>query len=264
MPKSTCLNSDLKLCPAPCIGAVSKKKYSENIRNISLVLQGKQEYLLSELAKQMQRAAKKQNFEEALKIKNQIQALSSIYKDNATLTGTCFQETEQLRDVLGLTVMPERIEAFDVSNIFGKEAVGSLVYFYRGRPDKNNYRRFKIKQTETIDDYKMLAEITRRRYDRLKRENLSFPDLIIIDGGKGQLSIVKKELDKLNLNISVISIAKNKEVIFSPDRKEPIILPFESTALQLVRRIRDEAHRFALAYHHTLRRKITFEKKKAK
>jgi excinuclease ABC subunit C len=259
MPKSACLNYSLNLCPAPCIGAISKKEYLQNIKNISLVLEGKKEYLLSELAKMMRKKAQQQRFEEASKIKNQIEALSYIYKDRPGSYKDYLQEAEQLRDVLGLSVVPKRIEAFDISNIHGREAVGSLVCFYKGRPDKSNYRRFKIRETDYINDYKMLAEITRRRYERLKRENRDLPDLIIIDGGKGQLSSVKKELDKLNLDIPIFSIAKDKEVIFSTKRKDPIILPLRSKALQLVRRVRDEAHRFAVSYHHILRRKVVLE-----
>jgi len=261
MPKSACLDLSLGLCPAPCIGLISKKKYSQNIKNISYVLEGKQEYLLQRLANRMKQKADSLNFEEASKIRDQIQALSSIYK--AASAKGYLKEAEQLKEALNLSVAPERIEAFDISNTSGKEAVGSLVSFYRGRPDKNNYRRFRIKEVEGIDDYKMLSEIVRRRYNRLKREGSLLPDLIIIDGGKGHLSITKKELDKLGLDISVISIAKRKEEIFSFNRKRPIVLPFNSVALQLVRRVRDEAHRFALAYHHILRRKVTFEKKRS-
>ena len=261
MPKSACLNLSLGLCSGPCIGLISKKKYLQNIRNIDLILQGEQEYLLRQLTEKMQEKAKKLDFEEASKIRDQIQALSSLYKDKTIPTRDYLKEAEQLKDVLNLSVVPEKIEAFDVSNIFGKEAVGCLVSFYQGRPDKNNYRRFKIKDIEGIDDYRMLAEIVRRRYNRLKENNLSLPDLIIIDGGKGQLSSTKRELDKLDLDISIISIAKREEEIFLGNRKRPIILPFNSAALQLVRRIRDEAHRFALAYHHILRRKVAFEGK---
>ena len=261
MPKSACLNFSLGLCPAPCVGLISTEKYLESIKSISLIFQGRQDCLLRELSKRMQKKSERLNFEEASKIRDQIKALGSLYKDKIGLANKHSLESQQLKKILGLSGAPNRIEAFDISNISGRQAVGSLVSFYKGRPDKSNYRRFKIKQVKTIDDYKMLAEVIRRRYSKLKEKRLRFPDLIIVDGGKGQLLAVKKQIDKLNLSIPLISIAKRREIIFSANKKAPIILPFTSDALQLVRRIRDEAHRFALAYHHILRRKVAFEKK---
>ncbi|MDD2654976.1 MAG: excinuclease ABC subunit C, partial [Candidatus Omnitrophica bacterium] len=140
--------------------------------------------------------------------------------------------------------------------------VGSMVSFWQGVPDKNNYRRFRIKESQgEINDYKMLAEITRRRYSRLKNEGLVLPDLVIVDGGRGQVSVVKNELDKLGLDLPLIGIAKVQEQIISLTKKDPIVLPLNSAALRLVMRIRDEAHRFAVSYHRILRRKKTFEEK---
>jgi excinuclease ABC subunit C len=135
-----------------------------------------------------------------------------------------------------------------------------MVSFYRGEPDKNNYRRFRIKTVEGIDDYKMLAEVVHRRYLRLARENLALPDLILIDGGKSHLLVAKRELEKLKLKIPLVSIAKDRENIYTKNRKQPIKFAADTPALNLIRRIRDEAHRFALSYHHLLRRKKTLGK----
>lgn len=260
MPKKACLNFHIGLCPAPCIGKIDKKDYAQNIRNISLILKGKSESLFKTLQEEINIEVKKRNFEEAARIRDQMLALGSIYlvghSDNF------LHEAEQLAKIISLKKLPFRIEAFDVSNIFGKEAVGSMVSFWQGSPDKNNYRRFRIKDSEgQINDYKMLAEITRRRYLRLKNERLIFPDLVIVDGGKGQVNAVKNELDKLNLDLPLVGIAKSEEKIISLTRKNPIVLPLNSPALRLVMRIRDEAHRFAVSYHHILRRKKTFEAK---
>ncbi|MBM3248232.1 MAG: excinuclease ABC subunit UvrC [Candidatus Omnitrophica bacterium] len=260
MPKKACLNFHIGLCPAPCIGKINKKDYAQNVRSISLILKGKRESLFRILQEEIRIESDKRNFEEAAKLRDQMLALGSIYLGG--YVNNFLEEAKQLAQILGLKKLPFRIEAFDVSNISGKEAVGSLVSFWRGSPDKNNYRRFRIKESQgQIDDYKMLAEITRRRYARLKNEGLVFPDLILIDGGKGQVSVVKNELDRLHLDLPLIGIAKSEEKIFSFNKRNPIKLPLNNPALRLVMRIRDEAHRFAISYHHLLRRKKTFEEK---
>ena len=224
--------------------------------------------------------ASRKRFEQAARVRNQIQALSStipgqyfgggdIFQEGISSLSDSYRESAELKQVLGLNVRPQRIEAFDVSNIFGSCACASMVSFYEGKPDKNNYRRFRIKGIKGVNDYQMLREAVGRRYRRLIDENLSLPDLIIIDGGKGQLNITRRKLKELNLALPVISIAKpgkifgalhgkQKEEIFIPNQQAPIRLRSDTLgALHLIQRIRDEAHRFALAYHHILRRKKT-------
>jgi len=148
---------------------------------------------------------------------------------------------------------PVRIECFDISNIMGQQSVGSMVSFVNGKPDKNNYRRFRIKTVEGIDDMKMIAEVVRRRYTRLQKEGSGFPDLIVIDGGKGQLAAAMQEFKKLNLSLAVIALAKREEEIFMPGKRTSIKLSHDSLGLKLLMRVRDEAHRFALKYHTLLR-----------
>ena len=160
-----------------------------------------------------------------------------------------------LKERLKLNAIPYRIEAFDISNIQGQMAVGSMVVFENGRPKKSDYRRFKVREIDKIDDYAMLQEIVGRRYKKLLSESKKFPDLILIDGGKGQLSAVNKILSELNLNLPIISLAKKEEEIFKIDSVKPIILQDNSVALFLLQRIRDEAHRFAIAYHRRIRSK---------
>jgi excinuclease ABC subunit C len=137
----------------------------------------------------------------------------------------------------------------------GNQPVGSMVSFLNGKPDKNNYRRFRIKTVRGIDDFQMIAEVVKRRYTRLQKEGLSFPDLIVIDGGKGQLGAAVKELKKLNLSLAVIALAKREEEIFIPGKRLSLRLLADSLGLKLLMRVRDEAHRFGLKYHILLRSK---------
>lgn len=257
MPKVACLYYRLKLCPAPCIGKISSLEYAGIIKHIILFLGGKYEELIKELSAKMLEAAKKNDFETAAKIRDQLNALAIMSQNRPYSSG--LDELEDLKNLLKLKSLPERIEAFDISNISGKQATGSMVSFYKGQPDKNNYRRFRIKTVIGIDDYKMLAEVVRRRYLRLKTENLSLPDLILIDGGKAHLLTANNEIKKLGLAVPLVSIAKDKENLYLEDKKFPIRLRSDTLALNLIRRIRDEAHRFAIKYHHLLRRKKMYE-----
>ncbi|MCX9011940.1 MAG: excinuclease ABC subunit UvrC [Candidatus Methanoperedens sp.] len=160
-----------------------------------------------------------------------------------------------LQKALALPVLPEKIEAFDISNIGGTDAVGSLVAFENGKPDKKNYRRFRIKTIKGADDFAMMGEVVARAYSRRKEENKRMPDLVLIDGGKGQLNAALAALDGIGLKLNTAALAKEFEHIFIPEREAPVILPKDSPALQLLQRIRDEAHRFALDYHRKLRGK---------
>jgi excinuclease ABC subunit C len=253
LPRQACIYYRIGLSPAPCIGKVSRREYAKTVKNISLLLEGRAEKLMKKLTLQMKRCAKEHRFEQAAQTRDQIVALGAL---GETHVGSGNQEELQdLKKLLRLGKLPERIEAFDISNIRGEEATGSLVSFYRGNPDKNNYRRFRIKTVATIDDYKMLAEVVRRRYRRLTEESLPLPDLILIDGGKGHLLTAQKELVKLELSLPLAGFAKEEENIYVKGKAEPIRLTQDTPGLNLIRRVRDEAHRFAISYHHLLRRK---------
>lgn len=253
MPKEICLYGRLNLCPSPCIGKIDEASYKERISEIILFLNSKYNELLDKLSQKMQALAKDKRFEEAALIRDKIRALSFLI--NPLGEGNFLNELEELKKILNLKKVPEKIEAFDISTIFGKEACGSMVSFYRGSPDKNNYRRFRIKTVKGIDDYGMLKELINRRYSRLIRERKRLPDLIIVDGGKAHLRTAKEELEKLSLDIPIISIAKREELIYTLDRELPLRLNSNSLALKLIQRIRNEAHRFALSYHRLLRKK---------
>jgi excinuclease ABC subunit C len=164
-------------------------------------------------------------------------------------------KVKDLQATLDLPDAPEVIECFDISHLSGTSMVGSMVQFRGGVPDKKNYRRFKIKTIEGIDDVASIAEIVKRRYHRLIEENTDLPDLIIIDGGKGQLSSALAALQGLDLVIPVIAIAKREEEVYVPGEMLPRQLDPKGMALRYIQEIRDEAHRFAIAYHTLLRRK---------
>ena len=161
------------------------------VKSIKMILEGRSEYLLRRLGRLMRIKSKNRQYEEAAKIRDQITTISLI--DSVQAGSGSHDELEGLKELLNMEKLPERIEAFDISNISGQEACGSMVSFYKGIPDKNNYRRFKIKTVKGIDDYKMLAEIVRRRYQRLVSENLPLPDLILIDGGFAHLMTAQRE-----------------------------------------------------------------------
>jgi len=248
-----CLYYDLGLCQAPCEAKISKEDYRRNIRNIKLILDGKRDDLYRSLRLEMETSAQHRDFEGAARLRDQIRAIGALYSGTGDIN--YFKEAEQLQRAIGLERAPVRIECFDISNIMGNQPAGSMVSFLNGRPDKGNYRRFRIKTVSGIDDFQMIAEIVKRRYMRLKKEGLSFPDLIVIDGGKGQLAAAVKELKKLNLSLPVIGLAKREEEIFTPGKRSSIKLPHDSLGLKLLMRVRDEAHRFGLKYHTLLRAK---------
>lgn len=162
---------------------------------------------------------------------------------------------EEAQDLLDLPSFPHVIEGFDISNIEGKNATGSMVYFLDGRPYTKNYRHYKIYSKSSPDDVGMMKEVIERRYSKLLEYDKTLPDLILVDGGKGQLNGAKSVLDDLGLNIPIIGLAKRFEEIFIPNEKEPLILPESSQLLKIFQQVRDEAHRFAVRLHKKQRKK---------
>ncbi len=364
LPKKSCLRYHINLCDAPCIGLISKKEYNQRIEKVKMILNGKTKQLLIKMHEEMEEKAENKEFEKAIKIRDQINALDhlsehqkmqrekkynediinyQIKDDNVYLMlfniykGTLsnkndfvfeynddfleefivqyysenpipkelilpikisesikdflenkksskvkiinpqkgekrqllnlveknvditffadLDKVEALKSKLKLQENPEVIECFDISHLSGTSTVGSMVQFRNGKPDKNNYRRFKIRSIEGIDDTGAIAEVVRRRYSRLIKEDADYPNLIIIDGGRGQLNFSLKELESLGLKIPIISIAKQFEEIYLPGMTEPLNLSKKDKALQFVQEIRDEAHRFAIKYNRLLRKK---------
>lgn len=260
-PKSACLYVHLGLCPFPYESQAKKGKYKKNILRIKKLLSGKTKNLTNDLKKEMIAFSNKQEFETADAIKQQISKIEYItttyhtpsdFLENPTLVDDLSaQRLKNLRQELNLEKIPKRIECFDVSNISGKLATGSMVVFINGQSDKSEYRRFKIKFTKRPNDYQMLEEILKRRY----RNSWKIADLTIIDGGRGHLNTALRVKNRFKIRTKVIALAKRLEQIYTEDKVLPISLPKESPARQLVQALRDEAHRFAITYHRLLRSK---------
>ncbi|MFH1100559.1 MAG: excinuclease ABC subunit UvrC [Methanobacteriota archaeon] len=364
LPKKPCLRYHIRICDAPCIGLISTQDYEEKIARIHLILTGKSNTLIKQMNQQMKEYSKKLEFEKALQLRNQKNAIKHLqerqtmqqrhtfdedlinyvihdetvylmvfnvykgtlsnknefifeyhdefleeflvqyYSDNPVpsevilpqkpsdsfvlflqqkrkkqvkvlfpkkgpkkqlldlvlknIEITFFADVtkiEALQKRLELQETPQIIECFDISHLSGTSMVGSMVQYRNGKLDKSNYRRFRIRTVEGIDDVAAIAEVVRRRYSRLQQENAELPHLIIIDGGRGQLNSAIHELDRLELRIPVVSIAKQFEELYLPGRMVLLRLEKKEKALLFIREIRDEAHRFAIAYNRLLRKK---------
>jgi excinuclease ABC subunit C len=364
LPKKACLRYHIHLCDAPCIGCISKEAYNTKIMHVMFILSGKTKELTDTLKKDMTQCASGLEFEHALQIRNQLEAIQhlherqnvqrqmnynediihyrihdgkvylmvfNIYKGTLTnkneyvfdITTDFFEEfliqyysdnpvpsvliiptpvssslksyleqqkkkkvritiprkgvkkqlldlvlknielnffgdtlkMDELKKQLNLQETPQIIECFDISHLSGTLMVGSMVQFRNGKPDKNNYRRFRIRTVEGIDDVAAIGEIVRRRYKRIQEESVPFPNLIIIDGGRSQLNSALAELHKLDITIPVIALAKQFEEIYLPEQPQPLRLAKKEKTLQFIQEIRDEAHRFAITYNRLLRKK---------
>ena len=272
-----CLYAHLKVCTAPCIGNVNGAQYKLQVLAACDFLDGQCVELMAEMDAEMRRAAAAQEFERAAKLRDFLEALRHTSKRTKKFERVPYslpttvipsRDLEELLRVLDLPRSPARIEGFDISNISGTFAVASLVVFKEGRPERASYRRFRMKGVEGQDDFACIAEAVRRRYTRLRgemaetpattksRPATGFPDLILIDGGKGQLNAACAELAKLGLaSIPIFGLAKEFEELHRPGEKKPLRLSHDSGALRLLQRVRDESHRFANTYNAQLRLK---------
>ncbi len=316
-----CLYAHLKYCTAPCVNNVTHEQYREQVRAACDFLDGQCHEMKDQIEVEMRKAAAAQNYEKAADLRDMISDLERTTKRtekfarvpySLPLSADPERDLKELAAVLGLSTLPHRIEGFDISNISGTFAVASLVSFKNGRPDRANYRRFKIKTVTGQDDFASMAEVVRRRYSRLLNEargdgleamgeggeaiaqelqklidetskrvkkqigdsrwkmgktgkgtaptpnsqlpSSNFPDLILIDGGKGQLNMACAELAKLGLEkIPIIGLAKEFEEIHRPGMSEPLRLGLDHPAVKLLQRVRDESHRVANSYNAQLR-----------
>jgi excinuclease ABC subunit C len=304
------------------LSEISAEQYRERVLQACEFLEGKSREMISTLEEEMRKAAKKMDFEKAAELRNMIDDLRSTTRPMRRFTrGSLPSTIDPMADVRGLTdalqlpQVPRVMECFDISNISTTHVVASMVCFRDGVPDKDNYRRYRVRTVDGQDDFASMAEVVRRRYSRVlleardatsdvaefsqenaadalarifshperseakstdpaakpqgnatgfldsARNDASFvavrlPDLIIVDGGKGQLSSACRELQRLGLHdLPIIGLAKEREEIYRPGRALPLQLPMDSGALRLLQRIRDEAHRFANAYHQLLMKK---------
>jgi excinuclease ABC subunit C len=256
-----CLSHHLGLCPGVCIGSVTKKEYDRTISSITAFLQGRKQKILDQMRKDVRVASSKLKFEEAAEIQKKLESLEYVlqptqevkrYTEDPDFIRLYHkEELEDLQEILKIPRFPKRIEGYDISNIHGKHATGSMVVFTEGKAEKSEYRRFKIKKIQGISDTDMMKEVLTRRFGN----DWQKPDLIIVDGGKGQLSACLAVLEKVNLSIPCAALAKRMEQLYVPENQKPIRLPANAKSLHLVQRIRDEAHRFAISYHRSLRDK---------
>ena len=258
-----CMADILSFCSAPCIGAVSPETYRERAEEAVAFLRGERRDVLRRLEERMQEASENMKFEKAAQYRDTLFHLQRVIRQRASGTRDLeHREAEareglrQLQKDLRLPTLPRVIETFDISNTHGLEAVASMVCAVEGRPNRTRYRRFRIRQKEGPDDPGMIAEAARRRYSRLLKERKPLPDLVVFDGGITQLRAGRAALDELGLtDLPAVGLAKrHEEVVWDLENREPPLrLPLNSPGLKVLRAIRDEAHRFALTYHRSLR-----------
>ncbi len=283
----------IRNCSAPCVGKISEDEYRGRVEEACRVLEGRgRREWFARIEEEMEQASARLDFERAAQLRDVLGNLRKTLNPTRQFTRgrgvpSTVRPTEDLADlaeVLGLGAAPEVMECFDISNVSADHIVASMVRFTGGRPDNQKYRRYRIRGVGGQDDFASMAEVVRRRYARILRENadpasveedsqedlvdqlrrladegrarIVLPDLVIVDGGKGQLSSAVRELRRLGLHgLPVIGLAKQREEVFVPGQGEPIVIPHDRGALKLLQRIRDEAHRFANGYNELLYRR---------
>lgn len=269
LPKTACLYYHIGQCIAPCIKDDVKEEYDRCIQELRNFLGGGKKSFVDYLSERMRLAADEYRFEDAQFFKEQIEALGKLrkkrYSPRKPEVGIGLAASMELKKILGLNRLPEKIICFDVSNIQGDEAVASKVAFYRELPDKLGYRRYKIKGVDGINDYAMMQEAVRRMLIGIKEGREGFiPHVIMIDGGKGHIKAAAEVLKEQGFeSTALISIAKKFETIYSAqsllqgesDSVEDLKMPRDLPANHLLQRVRDEAHRFAITYHRHLKQK---------
>jgi len=229
-----------------------------------MFLEGNKKRLLNEMKEEMLAASAVLQFEKAARLRDEIHMLETLDErgelDTHVQPEVFFVDPKRglagLQRVLKLDAPPRTIEGVDIAHLGGTETVASLVQFIDGLPFKPNYRRFKIRDVQGVDDYASIREVIARRFQRMHDDGQIFPDLLLIDGGKGQLSAAAGVFDELGIAPpKMLSLAKREEEVFLVGQDEPLALSRHSFALRLLQYVRDEAHRFAQHYHHILRRK---------
>ncbi len=263
-----CLLHAIKQCTAPCADLISRQEYRKDIERLKKFMTSKRSVVLRQMTRDMEEAAKELRFEEAAKLRDRVKAIESL-----ALSGNVQEHLqpevfyidprkglETLGELLGLEAPPRSMECIDIAHLQGSEMVGSLICFIDGKPFKGGYRRFKIGGVEGVDDYAAIREVITRRYRYAAEGEELYPDVILIDGGLGQLHAGLEAFSEMNLRPPmVVSLAKREEEVYIQAKTAPVRLARNNEALRLLQQMRDEAHRFAQHYHHILRKKKTFE-----
>jgi excinuclease ABC subunit C len=259
-----CLLASINQCTAPCNLRISKEEYRKDVARLKLFLEGNRKQLLKEMREEMLAASKELKFEKAARLRDEIEMLESLRErgdiDKHQQPEVFYIDPKKglagLQKILKLEKKPRSIEGVDIAHLGGNETVASLVQFLDGLPFKPGYRRFRIRDVEGIDDYASIREVVARRFRKLSDDGDIFPDVLLIDGGIGQLRKGLEAFEFLGITPpAVVSIAKQEELLYIPGRDEPLRLNRRSYSLRLLQYVRDEAHRFAQHYHHLLRRK---------
>jgi excinuclease ABC subunit C len=261
-----CLLASIDQCTAPCNLRISKEEYRKDIQRLKLFLEGNRKQLFDEMRSEMQAASAELKFEKAARLRDEIEMLESL-RERGELKKheqpeVFFVDPKKglsgLQKILKLETQPRNIEGVDIAHLGGNETVASLVQFLDGLPFKPGYRRFRIRDVEGVDDYASISEVVARRFRKLRDDGDVMPDILLIDGGIGQLRKGLEAFEALGMKPPVVlSLAKREELVYVPGRDEPLRLSRRSYALRLLQYVRDEAHRFAQHYHHLLRRKRT-------
>lgn len=267
-----CLLYSIKQCTAPCAARIDKAEYRRSITDLIRFLRSKRSTVLRQLQRQMEQAAARLEYEKAAMYRDRIRLIErlgqrgipDLHVQPEVFASDPAEALATLREVLQLPGPVRIIEGIDVANIAGCQAVGALVKFIDGRPFKAGYRRFRIKTVEGIDDYAMIAEVVQRRYRHAIDGEEPWPDVVLVDGGMGQLNAAAKALTMTILqdqqpSVTLIALAKEHELIYRQGWSLPLQLPAHNPALKLLQYVRDEAHRFAQHYHHLLRSKTLLE-----
>ena len=285
-----CSDDVIRNCSAPCVGKVDEEEYKIKVDKACQFLEGTWKERISEFENLMERAAQSSDYEGAANYRDMIFSLRKTLEPSRKFTRgrgmpspniNPLNDINELKEFLGMDCVPRIMECFDISNISSTHIVASMVRFENGVPDNANYRRYRIKSVKKQNDFTSMAEVVRRRYSGILRDakkisgdildynqevpieamkrvgkkspSVKLPDLVVVDGGKGQLSSALKELRRLGIEeLPIIGLAKKNEEVFIPGNSSPLQIPHETGALKLLQRIRDEAHRFANGYHQLL------------
>jgi excinuclease ABC subunit C len=263
-----CLLASIDQCTAPCNLRISKDEYRRDIHRLQMFLDGKKQTLLKQMRGEMLAASEARNYEAAARLRDEIKLLESLDKrgdlEKHAQPEVFYIDPKKglrgLRKVLSLASVPRTIEGIDIAHLGGGETVASVVQFLDGLPFKPGYRRYKIRNVTGVDDFRSIHEVVGRRYRRLADDGSVFPDIVLIDGGKGQLNAALAAFAEQKITPpTILSLAKREEEIYLPGAAEGLRLSRHAYALRLLQYVRDEAHRFAQHYHHILRRKSTLD-----
>lgn len=254
-PIRPCLNHSLGKCGAPCALLETQAEYNRKVDDVVLLLSGRTADLIAQLRSRMNRYAGELQFERAAEVRDAIRSLWRLTRQKVNhelsedLDEDAWQGMTCLQQYLKLPIVPWRIDGFDISHHAGCQTYGVSVVFEQGVPAKSLYRKYKIRSVDWIDDFRSMLETVTRKYTHVLNNELPLPQLILIDGGPEQLKFAQQALEKLDLTIPMVSLAKKEELIFYDPEQPPLVLPRNDPGLRLLQRVRDESHRFGITAH---------------